>query len=137
MPYIAKVASGEISTLNIYGNQYPTQDGTGVRDYIHIMDLAEGHTAALAYLTSSNGYEIFNLGTGTGYSVFEVISAYEVASGNRIPFVIGENRVGDIASCFANCDKASRVLAWKATRTISEMCSSSWFSKLQCQSPNK
>lgn len=137
LPYIAKVAADEISTLTIYGNQYPTKDGTGVRDYIHVMDLAEGHCAAVSYLARSNGYEVFNLGTGTGYSVLEILNAYELACGKKISYVIGENRIGDIASCFANCDKASRVLGWKASRTLSEMCSSSWFSKLQLLNSDK
>lgn len=127
MPLIAKVAIGKIPNLTIYGNNYATIDGTGVRDYIHIMDLAEGHVAAierLDYLPSS--HSVVNLGTGKGASVLELIKLYNHVSGRKIPFQIGSNRAGDIAACYANADKAYKVLGWVAKRTMREMCEDSW-----------
>lgn len=126
MPYIARVAAGELPDLKVFGGDYPTIDGTGVRDYIHVMDLAEGHVAALSFLATHPGFEIFNLGTGIGYSVLQIVHEFESASGREIPHQIVGKRSGDIASCFADPSRANRLLAWNASRTISDMCSSSW-----------
>jgi len=126
MPYIAQVATGQLSQLQVFGDDYPTPDGTGVRDFIHVVDLAEGHLASLAFIDHVSGFEIFNLGTGTGYSVLEMLSAFEKASKKTIPYAIVNRRVGDIASCYASADKANRVLGWKAKRTLIDLCSSGW-----------
>lgn len=126
MPYIAQVASGKLPHLNIYGNDYPTPDGTGIRDYIHVMDLAEGHLAALDFLSKKIGLHVINLGAGKGNSVIEMIVAFESATGKSIPFQIHSRRPGDLASCYANTSKATDDLNWKASRTLDEMCSSSW-----------
>jgi len=126
MPYIAQVASGKLSELKVFGSDYPTTDGTGVRDYIHVLDLAEGHLAALAYLDQIQGLEIFNLGTGQGYSVLQMMQAYEEVCGKKIPCKIVGRRPGDIASCYASIAKANQVLAWSASRTLLDMCKSSW-----------
>jgi UDP-glucose 4-epimerase len=125
-PYIARVASGDLKELNIFGNDYPTEDGTGVRDYIHVEDLADGHVAAFNFLPQVAGFETFNLGTGIGYSVFQMIAAYEKASGKKIPCRIVGKRPGDIASCYAAPAKANQILKWKAEHTLQEMCESSW-----------
>ena len=121
MPYIDQVALGNLSHLNIYGNNYSTLDGTGVRDYIHVMDLAQGHLSALSYAKAYNGMEFFNLGTGRGYSVLEVVDKYRSITGALIPFKIVADRKGDVDSCYASVDKASSVLKWSAKRTIEEM----------------
>ena len=126
MPFIARVANGELAELSVFGSDYSTVDGTGVRDYIHVMDLAAGHLAALQYLPKSQGYEVFNLGTGVGYSVLEMIAAFNAASQKNIPYKIVNRRPGDIASCYAAPDKANNILGWKATRPLVEMCASSW-----------
>ncbi|APC05318.1 UDP-glucose 4-epimerase [Polynucleobacter asymbioticus] len=126
VPYIAQVAVGKLPKLNVYGNDYPTLDGTGVRDYIHVMDLAEGHLAALNYVADHSGWIAINLGTGKGYSVLEMIEAFEGASGNKIPFNIVTRRVGDIASCYSTAEKASQLLSWQAKRSIQDMCSSGY-----------
>ncbi len=126
MPCIAQVASGRLPQLNVFGNDYDTQDGTGVRDYIHVMDLAEGHKAALDYLKSTTGWHTINLGTGTGYSVLEMVKAFERASGRAIPFQITARRAGDIAICYAKADKAKQQLNWQANRTLNDMCESTW-----------
>ena len=126
MPFIARVANGELAELSVFGSNYPTVDGTGVRDYIHVMDLADGHLAALQYLPTSQGYEVFNLGTGVGFSVLEMITAFNAASPKNIPYQVVNRRPGDIASCYAAPDKANSILGWKATRTLAEMCASSW-----------
>ena len=125
-PCIARVASGELSELSIFGDDYPTEDGTGVRDYIHVEDLAEGHIAALNFLPHVMGFETFNLGTGNGYSVLQVIDAYKEASGKQIRYKIVDKRPGDIASCYADPTKANQTLNWKAGRTLLDMCASSW-----------
>ncbi len=125
-PIVARVAKNELPMLQVFGNRYNTSDGTGVRDYIHVMDLAEGHVAALDYLSKSIGFETFNLGTGKGYSVLELISSYEKASNKKIPYEIVEERPGDIASSFANADKAKTILNWQAKRSLDEMCLSDW-----------
>tara|TARA_B100001093_G_scaffold513914_1_gene586808 strand:+ start:1065 stop:2087 length:1023 start_codon:yes stop_codon:yes gene_type:complete len=127
MPYIAQVANGERPFLNIYGNLYPTKDGTGVRDYIHVEDLAEGHVAALNYIgLMKSNTDVFNLGTGEGYSVLEVVEKYSEVSGKIIPKKVVSARPGDIPECYANTSKASEILGWEAKRDLSDMCQSSW-----------
>ena len=126
MPYIAQVASGKLAYLNVYGNDYDTPDGTGVRDYIHVMDLAEGHLAALSFIQQKSGLNIFNLGTGKGSSVLEMAKAFEEVSGKSIPLKVTARRSGDVATCYAKVDKSSAELSWKATRTLQEMCASTW-----------
>jgi len=127
MPYVAQVAAGKLPYLNVFGNDYPTPDGTGVRDYIHVMDLAEGHLAALNYFsTQHSALSTFNLGTGQGNSVLEIVKAFETASGKPVPYQISPRRSGDIASCYAKADKASEQLGWQAKRTLEDMCASTW-----------
>ncbi len=126
VPYIAQVAVGRLPDLSVFGNDYPTQDGTGIRDYIHVVDLAMGHIRALEKLKSNPGVATYNLGTGRGYSVLEVVSAFEKASGKKIPFKIVGRRPGDVASCYADPSKAGRELGWSAERGINEMCSDTW-----------
>ncbi len=134
MPYISQVAVGKLERLSVFGNDYPTKDGTGVRDYIHVTDLAEGHVKALSTITTTGGLYIYNLGTGKGYSVLEMIKAFEKASGKKIPYKIAPRRPGDIAECWASPLKAEKELGWKASRGIEEMCSDAW--KWQTQNPN-
>ena len=123
MPYIARVANGELKELSVFGNDYPTKDGTGVRDYIHVVDLAIGHIKALEKLEKEKqGLYIYNLGTGKGYSVLEMIKAYERATGKKVPYKIVARREGDIAECYADPSKAKKELNWEATRTLEEMC---------------
>lgn len=131
MPYIAKVSTGELNQLKIFGGDYPTIDGTGVRDFIHVEDLAEGHVAALSYLPHAEGFESFNLGTGRGYSVLEVISTFESISQKNINFEMVNRRPGDIASCFASAEKAKRVLGWQSKRSLLDMCKSAWDFQVQ------
>lgn len=132
MPYIAKVAIGKLPWLNIYGNDYATPDGTGVRDYIHVMDLAEGHLASLNYLANSKlAFNIFNLGTGRGYSVFDVLTTFETASGRKIPYKIVARRPGDIDIYYASAKKATNYLNWQARRNLLEMCISAWKYQMQ------
>ena len=126
MPFIAKVALGKLPCLSVYGNDYETVDGTGVRDYIHVVDLAKGHTAALKYVTDNAGVLTVNLGTGTGYSVLQMVNAYRKASGKEIPVKIAPRRSGDIASSYANVEKAYKLLGWKAELGLDEMCKDSW-----------
>lgn len=127
MPYIARVAAGKLPYLNVFGNDYPTPDGTGVRDYIHVTDLASGHLAALQALSrSTQPLHTFNLGTGQGYSVLEMVKAFEAASGKKVPYHIAPRRAGDIASCYAQAAKAATELKWKASRTLDDMCVSTW-----------
>lgn len=126
LPYITKVAGGKLDKVHVFGNDYDTKDGTGVRDYIHVVDLANGHLAALDYAFEHKGTEAFNLGTGNGYSVLEVIDAYRKASGAEIPYVIDPRRPGDVAQNFANPAKANTMLHWKAERDISNMCQTSF-----------
>ncbi|MFL2496228.1 MAG: GDP-mannose 4,6-dehydratase [Porticoccaceae bacterium] len=127
VPYIAKVAEGSLPYLNIYGGDYPTKDGTGVRDYIHVVDLAMGHVSAVEHLTEEmEKVAIFNLGTGRGASVIEMIKAYEQACGLTVRYKVVERRPGDVAECFAGVDKAKSMLGWAANRSIDEMCQSSW-----------
>ena len=126
MPYIAQVASGQRSSLSVFGNDYLTKDGTGVRDYIHVMDLAEGHAAALDFLTLTVGCHTINLGTGNGHSVFEMVQAFENASGREVPLKVEKRRAGDVAVCYADPKKASQLLNWKARRSLEDMCASTW-----------
>lgn len=126
MPYITQVAMGKRKQLSIFGADYDTPDGTCIRDYIHIMDIATGHTAALPFCTSHKGVEVINLGTGMGHSVLELISAFENATGIHIPFQIVGRRAGDIPVCFASAEKAKALLGWQATRTLSDMCRDAW-----------
>lgn len=126
MPYITQTAAGIRPMLRVFGNDYPTPDGTGVRDYIHVVDLAKGHLAALNYSGSHKGYEIFNLGTGNGVSVLELVHAFEKVNGLKIPYEITDRRPGDIATCYANPSKANEILGWKAELTIEDMCRDSW-----------
>lgn len=126
VPYISKVAAGELPRLYVYGNDYPTPDGTGIRDFIHVMDLAEGHLNALEKIINCGGLLTCNLGTGRGYSVLEVISAFEKASGKRIPFRIIDRRPGDIPICCADPSLSERLLNWRARRGLDAMCADAW-----------
>ena len=126
MPYITQVAVGKRAELGVFGNDYPTHDGTGVRDYIHVVDLARGHVKALEAIDRKCGIAIYNLGTGRGYSVLDVVKAFEKASGVKVPFSIKPRRPGDIATCYSDPAKAERELGWKAEFGIEEMCRDSW-----------
>lgn len=126
MPYITKVAVGELKQLRVFGNDYPTHDGTGVRDYIHVVDLAQGHVKALEKLKTNPGLVTYNLGTGNGYSVLDVVKAFAEASGREIPYEIVDRRPGDIATCYADPKLANEELGWTAERGIKEMCEDSW-----------
>ena len=126
LPYIAQVAVGKLPKLAVFGNDYPTPDGTGVRDYIHVVDLAEGHLRALAALQTRTGAHVWNLGTGQGYSVLEMVRAFEAASGKPVPYRIAARRPGDIATCYADPAKAERELGWKARRGLDEMMRDAW-----------
>ena len=134
MPYIAKVAVGKLEKVHVFGNDYPTPDGTGVRDYIHVCDLASGHVAALNWMNGKTGVEIFNLGTGTGTSVLEVVAAFSKACGKELPYVIRERRAGDIAANWCDASKAERMMGWKAQYDIADMCRDSW--NWQSHNPN-
>ena len=126
LPYVAQVAVGKLPCLNVFGDDYDTPDGTGVRDYIHVVDLALGHLAALKYADGHKGAEAINLGTGRGTSVLEIVHAFERASGREIPYRVTPRRPGDIATCYADTSKAAKLLGWKAERTIDDMCRDSW-----------
>ena len=126
MPYVAQVAAGHREFLNVWGNDYPTPDGTGVRDYIHVCDLAEGHAAALDYLSREGGMLTLNLGTGQGYSVLEMVKAFEKASSRAIPYKIGPRRAGDSAKCWASPALAQQLMGWKASRDLEQMCVDAW-----------
>ena len=134
VPYIAQVAVGKLEKLHVYGNDYPTPDGTGVRDYIHVVDLAKGHVAALKKLDTNCGLFVCNLGTGKGYSVLDILHAYEKACGKELPYVIDPRRPGDIAECYADPAKARDEMGWQAQYGIEEMCASAW--KWQSMNPN-
>ena len=135
VPYIGQVAIGKRKALNVFGADYPTHDGTGVRDYIHVVDLAKGHLKALEHLQSaSGGVSIYNLGTGTGYSVLDILHAYEKACGKPLPYVICPRRPGDIAVCYCDASKAKRELGWQAQKTLDDMCADSW--RWQSMNPN-
>lgn len=126
MPYITQVASGKLEKLSVFGDDYDTHDGTGVRDYIHVMDLAWGHIKAIEYIKDKTGVFVHNLGTGTGYSVLDIVKAFEKANGLKIPYVIAPRRPGDIATCYADPTKAKNELGWEAKRGIEDMCRDSW-----------
>jgi len=126
LPYVAQVATGKLARLSVFGDDYPTPDGTGVRDYIHVVDLALGHLKALDHLGSHSGLHVYNLGTGQGYSVLEIVRAFELASGRNVPYLLTARRPGDIASCYADPEKASKELGWKAERSLAEMCADAW-----------
>lgn len=134
LPYLLQVATGERATLNVFGDDYATPDGTGVRDYIHVMDLAAGHLKALDYLQRRTGVHVWNLGTGCGYSVLEVVRAFERISGVNIALNYSPRRSGDIAQCWADPGKAERQLGWRATRDLDEMLRDAW--RWQCQNPH-
>lgn len=126
MPYISKVANGKLECLSVFGNDYPTKDGTGVRDYIHVVDLAKGHIKAIEKLTNDKGLFIYNLGTGVGYSVLDIINAFEKANGVKINYKIAPRREGDIAECYSDPSKALNELGFKTTKTIEDMCRDAW-----------
>ncbi|MDB2074997.1 UDP-glucose 4-epimerase GalE [Clostridium paraputrificum] len=134
MPYITQVAVGKRKELSVFGNDYDTHDGTGVRDYIHVVDLAKGHLKAVGKVLSSNGVEAYNLGTGIGYSVLDVVNSFEKASRQKVPYKIVERRAGDIATCYADATKALRELGWKAEKNLDDMCRDSW--RWQKNNPN-
>lgn len=136
MPFIAQTAVGKREYLSVFGNDYDTHDGTGVRDYIHVVDLAYGHVKAIEYLDTNENIKplIVNLGTGTGYSVLDVVKAFEKASGKEVPYKLVDRRAGDIAKCFANPSYAKEILAWVAKRNLDEMCEDSW--RWQSNNPN-
>ena len=131
MPYISQVAVGRLDHLSVFGDDYPTPDGTGVRDYIHVVDLARGHVAAIDYLMDHTGAEVFNLGTGTGYSVLDMVHAFETANGVSVPYEITPRRPGDLPTCYADPKKSAEVLGWKAEHSLEDMCRDSfhWQSK--------
>jgi UDP-glucose 4-epimerase len=126
MPFVAQVAVGQRPELSVFGNDYPTPDGTGVRDYIHVVDLALGHLAALDALSRQTGELTVNLGTGQGYSVLEMVRAFEKASGRTVPYRLVDRRPGDVASCYADPAQAAKMLGWRASRGIDEMCVDAW-----------
>lgn len=134
LPYIAQVAVGKLDYLSVFGDDYDTVDGTGVRDYIHVVDLAKGHVLAVDKIDKLKGVSIFNLATGKGYSVLEVLKAFEKACGKKISYKIVQRREGDIAKCFADASKAYKILGWKAKKDIDQMCEDSW--RWQSQNPN-
>ena len=126
MPYISQVAVGRREKLTIFGNDYPTPDGTCTRDYIHVVDLAKGHVKAIEYIFDHKGTEVFNLGTGTPYSVTEIVETFEKVNGIKVNHVYGPRRAGDLAECYANSDKALRILGWKTEKSLADMCRDSW-----------
>ena len=134
MPYISQVAVGKLEKLGVFGNDYNTHDGTGVRDYIHVVDLAFGHVKAINYIFTNPGLDVINLGTGTGYSVLDMVKAFSKACGKEIPYEIKPRRAGDIDMCYADPSKALKVLGWKAERGLDEMCEDTW--RWQSQNPN-
>jgi UDP-glucose 4-epimerase len=133
MPFVSQVAVGKLERLSVFGGDWPTPDGTGVRDYIHVLDLAQGHVRAIDYLLRNQGLLTVNLGTGRGYSVLEVVRAFEVASGRSVPYRIVERRSGDIAQCYADPATANRLLGWAAQRDLAQMCADAW--KWQSNNP--
>ena len=134
LPYVAQVAVGKLEKVHVFGNDYPTPDGTGVRDYIHVVDLALGHLKAIEHCSGKEGVHIYNLGTGNGYSVLQIIEAFSKACGKELPYQIDPRRPGDIAECWADPSKAKNELGWVATRGIAEMCEDSW--RWQSTHPN-
>ncbi|MBO7387429.1 MAG: UDP-glucose 4-epimerase GalE [Lachnospiraceae bacterium] len=134
MPYVTQVAVGKLKELGVFGNDYDTPDGTGVRDFIHVVDLAKGHVKALEKIKDKSGLSIYNLGTGVGYSVLDVVKNFEEATGVKVPYVIKPRRAGDIATCYSDASKAKRELGWVAEKGIREMCADSW--RWQKNNPN-
>ena len=134
MPYITQVAVGKLQELSIFGNDYDTHDGTGVRDYIHVVDLAKGHVLALKHNLENKGVAVFNLGTGIGYSVLDMVKAFENVNGVKVPYAIKDRRPGDVATCFADASKANDILGWKAEKTLQDMMRDSW--RWQSSNPN-
>lgn len=134
MPYISQTAIGRLECLNVFGDDYDTPDGTGVRDYIHVMDLARGHVSAIAYMAAHTGESIFNLGTGRGYSVLEIVHAFEAANHVHVPYRIAPRRAGDLPTVYACPDKSARILGWRADYSLEDMCRDSW--RWQTQNPN-
>ena len=134
MPYITQVAVGKRKELSVFGNDYETHDGTGVRDYIHVVDLAKGRLKAVGKVLNSKGVEAYNLGTGIGYSVLDVVNSFEKASGKKVPYKVVERRAGDIGTCYADATKALRELGWKAEKDLDDMCMDSW--RWQKNNPN-
>lgn len=132
-PYISQVASGKLKELAVFGNDYPTPDGTGVRDYIHVVDLAKGHVAAVSYCENHSGAEIFNLGTGIGYSVLDMVKAFVKVNGVSVPYRIAPRREGDIATCYADPSKAAALLGWKAELGLEDMCHDAWNWEKKCE----
>ena len=126
MPYITQVAVGRREKLSVFGNDYDTHDGTGVRDYIHVVDLAKGHVAAVKFVTKNTGCEVFNLGTGTGYSVLDMVKTFQEVNNVPVPYQIVDRRPGDLAVCYAEPGKSAEVLGWKAEKTLADMCRDSW-----------
>ncbi len=126
MPFVSQVAAGVRSKVSVFGGDYPTPDGTGVRDYIHVLDLAAGHLAAINFLATEKGWHAINLGTGYGSSVLEMINQFTLSSGKPVPYEVVDRRPGDVASCYASADKAEKLLKWKATRDLESMCASAW-----------
>lgn len=133
MPYISQVASGKLERLSVFGNDYDTPDGTGVRDYIHVVDLAKGHVAALKYIDNVSGCDAINLGTGVGYSVLDMINVFSKVNGVEIPYVITDRRPGDIAALYSSPEKAYKVLGWKAEKTLEDMCRDTWNWEKNCK----
>lgn len=132
-PYISQVASGKLKELSVFGNDYPTHDGTGVRDYIHVIDLAKGHVAAISYCTEHKGTEVFNLGTGVGYSVLDMVKAFEKVNKVPVPYKITTRRSGDIAICYSDATKAKELLGWKAELSLEDMCKDAWRWEQNCK----
>ena len=134
MPYITRVAKGDLACLNVFGNDYPTKDGTGIRDYIHVVDLSKGHLKALGKISGAEGVYTYNLGTGRGYSVLEMVFAFERITGQKVPYRIAPRRPGDIAACYADPAKAQKELGWSAELGIEEMCADAWrYSSKDCK----
>lgn len=136
MPYITQVATGKLPVLSIFGDDYPTKDGTGVRDYVHVVDVAKGHVKAIEYSFKNRGTEVFNLGTGKGYSVLDIVNAFEEANHVSVPHVIAERRPGDIAECYADVSKAEKILKWHAEKDLMQMCKDSWNWQQNCMKNN-
>ena len=134
MPYISQTAAGRRDHLNVFGNDYDTPDGTGIRDYIHVVDLAKGHVAAMDYMDKYTGTEVINLGTGTGYSVLDMVKAFEKATGVKIPYVIAPRRAGDVARVYADPTKSRELLGWSAELSLEDMCRDAW--NWQSKNPN-
>jgi UDP-glucose 4-epimerase len=134
MPYITQVAVGRREYLSVFGNDYDTHDGTGVRDYIHVVDLAKGHVAAVKFAVEHKGCEVFNLGTGTGYSVLDMVHTFREVNQVELPYKIADRRPGDIATCYADPAKSAEVLDWKAEKNLADMCRDAW--RWQKNNPN-